>query len=71
MKILLTGSKGQLAKEILAQAVIRKDEVMAYDRAGLNISDFKAVSLVVEEAAPEVIINCAAMNDVDGAETRW
>ena len=71
MKILLTGSKGQLAKEILVQAEIRKDEVMAYDRAGLDISDFKAVSLVVEEAAPEVIINCAAYNDVDGAETRW
>ncbi len=71
MKILITGSKGQLAKEILSQAEIRKDEVLAYDRAGLDISDFKAVSLVVADAAPGVIINCAAMNDVDGAESNW
>ncbi len=39
-------------------------------RADLEITDPDAVSRAVASAAPGVIINCAAFNDVDGAEDR-
>jgi dTDP-4-dehydrorhamnose reductase len=45
-------------------------EVKALDRAGLDITDLKAVSHVVEGFRPDYVINCAAYNDVDGAEKR-
>ncbi len=71
MKILITGSKGQLAQEVAAQAKARGDTIIPFSRAYLDISDFSAVSSAVASASPDVIINCAAFNDVDGAETDW
>ena len=43
-------------------------EVLAFDRAGLDISDMDAVDAVVRRAQPDVVVNCAAWTDVDGAE---
>ncbi len=44
-------------------------EVLAYDRAGLDIGDGDAVDAVVRRARPDVVVNCAAWTDVDGAES--
>jgi dTDP-4-dehydrorhamnose reductase len=44
-------------------------EVLAYDRAGLDICDRDAVDAVVRRARPDVVVNCAAWTDVDGAES--
>ena len=43
-------------------------EVLAYTRTQLDIADFDAVMARVATDRPDVIINCAAYNDVDGAE---
>ncbi len=40
------------------------------DRAALDISDDRAVYDVMGRLRPEAIVNCAAYNDVDGAEDR-
>lgn len=37
---------------------------------GLDVADPESVRRVVAELAPRVIVNCAAFNDVDGAEQR-
>lgn len=71
MKILVTGAKGQLAREAAAQALILGHEVKSLDRSELNISDFQSVSSIVAKESPDLIFNCAAFNDVDGAESRW
>lgn len=45
-------------------------EVIAHPRQSLDVTDPDAVARAVAAASPAVIVNCAAFNDVDGAETR-
>jgi dTDP-4-dehydrorhamnose reductase len=73
MKFLITGAKGQLAREFLNQisdtrCQISNIELIALDKDSLDISDPKAVSEAVAHFKPDVIINCAAYNFVDKAE---
>ena len=44
-------------------------EVVAHTRASLDITDGPAVAGAIADATPQLIVNCAAFNDVDGAET--
>lgn len=44
--------------------------VIALTRSSLDVTDPAAVANTVADAAPDLIVNCAAFNDVDGAETR-
>jgi dTDP-4-dehydrorhamnose reductase len=66
-KVLVTGARGQLAGAILDTY---KDaaEVAAYAHSDLDIADFDAVMSRVRADKPELIINCAAYNNVDEAE---
>lgn len=43
-------------------------EVLAPDHAGLDVGDRDAVERVVNEFVPDVVVNTAAMTDVDGCE---
>ena len=67
-RVLVTGADGQLAYYI-ARAFAGAD-VVALDRRALDITDPAAVARTVAAAAPDAIVNCAAFNDVDGAEDR-
>ncbi len=73
MKFLITGAKGQLAREFLNQTsdirlLIPDIEIKALDKESLDISDSKATSEAVIHYKPDVIVNCAAYNLVDKAE---
>lgn len=67
MRVLVTGSRG-----LLGAAIVREFEADAdvhpFDHAALDITDDTAVQRAVARVNPDVIINCAAYNDVDGAE---
>lgn len=67
MKILVTGARGQLAGANV-QEFSAYGEVLAYSRGELDIADFDAVMSRVQADRPDVIVNCAAYNNVDGAE---
>jgi len=67
-RVLVTGAGGQLAHYV-ARA-FSESEVVALDHRALDITDPAAVAAAVEAAPPDVIVNCAAFNDVDGAEER-
>jgi dTDP-4-dehydrorhamnose reductase len=67
-RVLVTGANGQLAHFIIR--TFADAEVVALDRRTLDITDPVAVGRTVAAHAPDVIVNCAAFNDVDGAEDR-
>jgi dTDP-4-dehydrorhamnose reductase len=46
----------------------RGDEVFAFDREGLDITDERAAREAFGRLKPEAVINCAAWTDVDGCE---
>jgi dTDP-4-dehydrorhamnose reductase len=67
MKVLVTGAGGQLAGAIV-DAYTGTAQVIACSHAQLDIADPAAVFARVSADRPDVIINCAAYNDVDRAE---
>jgi len=67
MKILVTGAQGQLGIAI-GREFRRAHDVVGLSFRDLDITDHAAVLRAVERERPAAIINCAAFNDVDGAE---
>jgi len=57
-----------LGRDVVAAAQRAGYDPVAFDRAGLDITDEVAVDAAVARAQPHAIINCAAHTDVDGAE---
>lgn len=64
----MTGASGQLAAFIVQAFADR--QVVALTRSSLDVTDPDAVARTVADTAPDLIVNCAAFNDVDGAEDR-
>jgi len=69
MKILITGANGMVAKAAIDYCRSIGDAVVALTRQELDISDKTAVLNRFEKEKPQVVLNCAAYTDVDGAET--
>jgi dTDP-4-dehydrorhamnose reductase len=67
MRVLLTGATGQLGRAL--QRALSGHEVSAFARGDLDVTDMGAVRAAVASTNPDVAINAAAYNDVDGAET--
>ncbi len=70
MRILITGAAGLLGRDVLEAAAAAGHDAVGLVRAELDISDPRAVVAAVAAACPDVVVNCAAWTDVDGAETR-
>lgn len=68
MRILVTGSNGQLGSALVERLTARGDEVFGYDLPDIDITDAESVRSVFEATRPEVVINCAAWTAVDAAE---
>jgi dTDP-4-dehydrorhamnose reductase len=67
LRILVTGSRGQLGREVL-----RAPAGEAVERVGLgelDIADRTAVLAAVAAASPGLVVNCAAYTAVDDAES--
>jgi len=67
--ILLLGAGGQLGRETAALARERGLDLVALDRAGLDITDADAIEAVIGREKPAVVINAAAYTAVDRAES--
>ena len=67
MKVLITGSQGQLGKE-LQKNVPYDIEVIPTDRKTFNLLNFKDCSEFIFDNNPDWIINAAAYTAVDLAE---
>lgn len=69
MKVLVTGTNGQLGLELAEQLPGRGHEVVVLSKKDLDISDASAVERAMEEHTPELVVNAAAYTNVDGCET--
>jgi dTDP-4-dehydrorhamnose reductase len=67
MRLLITGAAGMLGQDVCALASAH--DVVALAHAKLDITDAGAVTAAVEAERPDVVINCAAWTNVDGAES--
>jgi len=67
MKVLITGSDGQLGRELLRSAPAMAD-VTAWNRSALDIADAVRARQMITALAPALIINAAAYTAVDAAE---
>ena len=70
MRILLTGSKGQLA-QCFRDRLPDKWEVISTDSASLDITNATAVFNMVQNFQPDAIVNAAAYTAVDKAEREY
>jgi len=68
--LLITGSRGQLGRAVLAAAAERGLAAVGHDVDTLDITDSAAVRRLVGDIRPAVIVNCAAMTAVDACEER-
>jgi len=67
MRIAVVGARGQLGAAMLRECEPRHD-VIGLGRDALDVADAAAVAATMARLEPDVIVNCAAYNDVDGAE---
>lgn len=69
MKVLITGCKGQVGRELVFLAKSYGCETIALDRQAFDITDQLAVAGVIQHYKPDAVINAAAYTDVDKAES--
>ena len=69
-KILITGSKGMLAYDLMP-ILQQQYEVVWYDRGLLDITNAENIIEILDNEQPDIVINCAAYTDVDAAESEW
>ena len=68
MKALVTGVKGQLGFDVVKELEKRGYDAVGVDIEEMDITDAESVNKVITDAAPDVVIHCAAWTAVDAAE---
>jgi dTDP-4-dehydrorhamnose reductase len=68
MRVVVTGMNGQVGRELRAADWPQSIQLIALDRAGLDVGDPDAVAEVTAATHPDVVINAAAYTAVDRAE---
>lgn len=67
MRVLVTGAGGQLGSVL--PGALDGHEVLALDRATLDLADREGVEAVVASFVPHAVVNAAALTNVDRCET--
>ena len=65
---LVLGSKGMLGVDLVDAIRSAGHDVVGVDKEECDLRDAAAVRKLLDEVSPEVVVNCAAWTDVDGAE---
>lgn len=68
MRVLVTGSNGQLGYDVVNELENRGHIAIGVDIADMDITDAEAVSAKIKGENPDAVIHCAAWTAVDAAE---
>lgn len=68
MKTAVCGAAGNLGSAVIKAARAAGHEVCALDRHSLEVTDGDQVEAVLRRLQPQLVINCAAFTDVQGAQ---
>lgn len=68
MKILVTGTTGQLGFDVVRELKERKFNVIGVSRSEMDITDEDKVREFIKNISPDAVIHCAAYTAVDKAE---
>ena len=68
MKVLVTGAGGMLGRDVVLAAGNAGHDVVGFGHTELDVATEATVRAKLEAERPDVVINCAAWTDVDGAE---
>lgn len=66
--MLITGAGGMLGRDVIEACERRGHDVVGLGRRDLDVTDGPWVDAYVSRLRPDVIVDCAAWTDVDGAE---
>lgn len=69
MKLLCVGQKGQLAQALIERSTASQIELVAVGRPSLDLHSLETIQTVLDDTAPDIVINTAAYTNVDAAET--
>lgn len=69
MRIAITGAGGQLGRELVGVILAAGQEAIPAGHAQCDIAEPGAVRRFLEMSRPDALVNCAAWNNVDGAES--
>jgi dTDP-4-dehydrorhamnose reductase len=68
MKVLVTGAGGMLGRDVVLAAGNAGHDVIGFGHTELDVAEQATVTAKFDLERPDVVINCAAWTDVDGAE---
>jgi len=68
LKLLVTGAAGMLGRDVMLAAGNAGHDLVGYGRAELDVTNQATLDRKFDLERPDVVINCAAWTDVDGAE---
>lgn len=69
MKVLIAGANGQLGKDLLLATGNAGHDVVGCGRTEMDVANAESVKRRMELERPDIVVNCAAWTDVDGAES--
>jgi len=69
MRWLILGAGGMLGVDLVELLHAYSRDVVGLDRAGCDVLDPDSVAAAIAEHSPDIVVNCAAWTDVDGAES--
>jgi dTDP-4-dehydrorhamnose reductase len=68
MKVAVIGANGQLGSDVYRAFQDNGDEVVALNHDAFEVSDLKAVDSVMNDVMPNLVVNTAAMHNVEACE---
>ena len=68
MKVVVIGANGQLGTDICEAFLENSDEIIELTLDQIEVSDFNLVSSVLKKTNPELVINTAAMHNLEECE---